>query len=342
MKRTITTLSLFLAFFSNAQDLPQASPKAKLEQRVGLTDVSITYHRPSVKDRVIFGDLVPYNEVWRAGANEATIISFSDDIEIITFSNEKISDINKMNKNPKGPSKGFVRKEVKHNLKAGKYALFITPTDSIWKVHFNTAVDSWGSSEYKAENDALVIEVMPEVFGPKKRTNKKSIGDNELPGDDKSAINPMLKRNSTETLTFSFHNVTDSTVTFMMAWELTKFNFVVKVNAHKKALENIEKAIKESSKDNLWKVYRNSANYMFQGKHDINQALTWVNKSIELNNTSWFSFWLKAQILAEKGEKAEAKKNAEKALEMGKAEAKKNNTKFNYEESINKAIESWK
>lgn len=340
MKKILLAASLFSIVISNAQELPKASPKAKVEQRVGLTDVSITYHRPSVKGRVIFGDVVPYNEVWRAGANEATIISFSDDVELF-ISNEQ-------NFGPKPVRPGMENSkmksqsnEVMHSLKSGNYALFITPTDSIWKVHFNSATDSWGSSAYKPENDVLVLEIMPEFLGPKNRPAKKGPDGKELPAGMKP-MNPMMKRNLTETLTFSFHDLTDTTTNVVMAWEFTKLSFTVKVDAHKKALDNIEKAIKESSKDNLWKVYRNSANYMFQGKHDINQALTWVNKSIELNNTSWFSFWLKAQILAEKGEKAEAKKNAEKALEMGKAEAKKNNTKFNYEESINKAIESWK
>jgi hypothetical protein len=339
MKKILLAASLFSMVVLNAQELPKASPKSKVEQRVGLTDVSITYHRPSVKDRVIFGDVVPFNEVWRAGANEATIISFSDDVELFVSSEQNFGP-KPAKPNMENPKMKPQSNEVMQKLKAGNYALFITPTDSIWKVHFNTATDSWGSSAYKPENDVLVLEIMPEVFGPKNRQPKKGPDGKELPSNIKS--NPMMKRNLTETLTFSFQDLTDSTATITMAWEFTKLSFKVKVDAHKKALENIEKAIKESPKDNLWKVYRNAANYMFQGKHDINQALTWVEKSIELNNTSWFSFWLKAQILAEKGNTSEAKKNAEKALEMGKAEAKKNNTKFNYEEQINKAIESWK
>ncbi len=320
MKKTITTLSLFLAFFSNAQDLPQASPKAKLEQRIGLTDVTVVYHRPSVKDRVVFGDLVPYNEVWRAGANTATLITFTDNVEI-----------------------------EGNDLAAGTYALYITPTEQEWQIHFNTATDSWGTNSYKAENNALSISVSPTKAPFKSAQNRpnklKDSTNNEsgpMANSKAKKMNPMMKNNFVETMRFSFDNITATTADLSLAWETTTVTFSIKVDAHKKALDNIEKAIKESSKDNLWKVYRNSANYMFQGKHDINQALTWVNKSIELNDTSWFSFWLKAQILAEKGEKSEAKKNAEKALEMGKAEAKKNNTKFNYEETINKAIESWK
>ncbi|MFP5471908.1 MAG: DUF2911 domain-containing protein, partial [Bacteroidia bacterium] len=299
MKKIILAVSVFSITILNAQELPKVSPKAKVEQRVGLTDVSITYHRPSVKERVIFGDVVPYNEVWRAGANEATIITFSDDVEIV-ISKEQNFGPKPLRPGMENPKTKPQTNEVIHNLKSGNYALFITPTDSIWKVHFNSATDSWGSSGYKPENDVLVIEVMPEVFGPKNRQPKKDADGKEIPAE-KKPMNPMMKRNLTETLTFSFHDLTDTTAHVVMAWEFTKLSFTVKVDAHQKALANIEKAIKESPKENLWKVYRNAANYMFQGKHDINQALTWIDKAIELNNTAWLNFWIKAQILGEKG-----------------------------------------
>ena len=63
-------------------DLPRPSPKATVSQTVGLTDVTITYCRPGVKGRVIWGGLVPYDQVWRTGANEATTITFADDVTI--------------------------------------------------------------------------------------------------------------------------------------------------------------------------------------------------------------------------------------------------------------------
>ncbi|SFG18905.1 Protein of unknown function [Salegentibacter agarivorans] len=61
---------------------PQPSPFTKVEQKVGLTDVTLEYSRPGMRDREIFGDLVPYGEVWRTGANENTKITFSDDVTV--------------------------------------------------------------------------------------------------------------------------------------------------------------------------------------------------------------------------------------------------------------------
>src|SRR6187431_3228823 len=99
-----------LADASSAADLklPRTSQKAQVMQTVGLTDVTITYSRPGVKGRTIWGDLVPYDKVWRTGANEATAITFSTDV--------------KVNGQP---------------LAAGTYSLHTIPTKNDWTVIFN-------------------------------------------------------------------------------------------------------------------------------------------------------------------------------------------------------------
>ncbi len=113
--------------------LPRPSPKGQVMQTVGLTDVTITYSRPGVKGRVIWGELVPYDKVWRTGANEATAITFSTDV--------------KVNGNP---------------LKAGTYSLHTIPTKNDWTVIFNTKADQWGSYAYNDSADALRIGVSPQ------------------------------------------------------------------------------------------------------------------------------------------------------------------------------------
>ena len=79
-------LFLFAGLLSSAAtaqiQTPQPSPFTKVEQKVGLTDVTLEYSRPGMRDREIFGNLVPYGEIWRTGANENTKITFSDDVEI--------------------------------------------------------------------------------------------------------------------------------------------------------------------------------------------------------------------------------------------------------------------
>jgi hypothetical protein len=112
--------------------LPRTSPKASAMQTVGLTDVTITYSRPGVKGRVIWGELVPYDKVWRTGANEATTITFSADVKV-----------------------------AGHPLKAGTYSLHTIPTTGDWTVIFNTQADQWGSYSYNDSADALRIQVKP-------------------------------------------------------------------------------------------------------------------------------------------------------------------------------------
>lgn len=118
----------------NGQELPKPSSSAKVEQRIGLTDITVKYSRPSVKDRAIFGELVAYNEVWRTGANEATLVTVSDDITI----------------------KG-------QKLAAGTYSLFTKPTTANWTVYFNTVTDSWGTGNYDEKNNVVTLEVKPET-----------------------------------------------------------------------------------------------------------------------------------------------------------------------------------
>ena len=111
----------------------RVSPKAAVIQTVGFTEVKIDYNRPGVKERIIWGGLVPYNKVWRAGANEATKFTFSTDVQI----NGK-------------------------TLKAGSYSFFAIPTKEKWTLIFNKVADQWGAFEYNEAEDALRFEITPE------------------------------------------------------------------------------------------------------------------------------------------------------------------------------------
>jgi hypothetical protein len=117
-----------------AQDLPRLSPGASVSQTVGLTDISVTYSRPGVKERTIWGGLVPYNKMWRTGANEATKITFSDDVKI------------------NGQA-----------LPAGSYSLFTIPGESGWTVIFNKNTELAGTNGYDEKEDALRIQVKPQA-----------------------------------------------------------------------------------------------------------------------------------------------------------------------------------
>lgn len=113
-------------------DFPAASPSATLKQRVGLTDIEINYSRPSVRGRKIFGGLVPYNEVWRTGANSATKISFSTAV--------------KLNGS---------------EVPAGKYELFTIPSTSEWTVIIHKDTSAWGAYKYDSKNDVVRFKAKP-------------------------------------------------------------------------------------------------------------------------------------------------------------------------------------
>lgn len=135
MKRTIFVLATIIAsYVLNAQvKTPQTSPHSTLTQVVGLTEVTVDYNRPSAKGRIIFGDLVPFGELWRTGANANSTVSFSDDVII------------------NGTT-----------VKKGKYALFTTPKADMWEVVFYTDTDNWGTPEvWDANKVAVLVNVDP-------------------------------------------------------------------------------------------------------------------------------------------------------------------------------------
>jgi hypothetical protein len=114
----------------------QDSPAASISQNLGITTVKIDYHRPAVKGRTIWGSLVPYKEVWRTGANDATTISLTDPA--------RIGD---------------------QTLPAGTYSFFAIPDQENWTLIFNKTAKQWGAYDYKAADDALRIVVKPRYVG---------------------------------------------------------------------------------------------------------------------------------------------------------------------------------
>jgi hypothetical protein len=114
----------------------RVSPKASVMQTVGFTDVTVSYSRPGVKGREVWGKLVPYGKVWRAGADEATKITFSTDVMI----------------------------EGK-KLAAGTYSFFAIPGEKEWTLIFNKVADQWGAFEYNEAEDVLRVKVKPVANG---------------------------------------------------------------------------------------------------------------------------------------------------------------------------------
>jgi hypothetical protein len=137
---TLKPFALCLAVFGlggtvsaqNDLNLPDVSQAAEVEQRIALTDITVKYHRPLVNGRKIWGGLVPYGKVWRAGANENTTIEFSDPVSV-----------------------------EGQPLAKGIYGLHMIPNPDSWTVIFSKTNTAWGSYSYKQEEDALRVNVKP-------------------------------------------------------------------------------------------------------------------------------------------------------------------------------------
>ena len=120
--------------------LPEASPQAQVSQKVGLTDMDVSYHRPAVNGRKVWGGLVPYGQVWRAGANENTVVAFSTPVRV-------------------GGT----------TLPAGRYGLHMLPTPTTWTVIFSSQSHGWGSYSYDAKEDLARVPVTPVPTEPTER-----------------------------------------------------------------------------------------------------------------------------------------------------------------------------
>lgn len=136
MKKTILLLAIMATTFSVKAQIqtPAPSPFSKVEQKVGLTDVSLEYSRPGMHGRTIFGDLVPYGELWRTGANARTKVTFSDDVVV-----------------------------AGQTLKAGTYAIFTRPDKTSWQVYFYTEHQGGGVPQDWDESK-VVAKVTADVY----------------------------------------------------------------------------------------------------------------------------------------------------------------------------------
>lgn len=278
MKKIIIAAAILLASHTiDAQvKTPQPSPKATVEQVVGLTTVDIEYSRPSMKGRKIFGDLVPFGKLWRTGANQNSMISFSEDVIIDG-----------------------------KTLKKGKYALFTTPKADSWDIFFYTDTDNWGT---------------PEEWSDAKVALKTT------------AQSEMLNRN-VESFTIAVNGLDNNYGILELSWEKTVVPIKFEVPTQKAAMASIEKALAGPTAGD----YFSSAQYYYQSNGDMNKALEYINKALDLNKDK--PFWYNRQkslIQAKLGDKKGAIESAK--LSLAAAQAAKNN---DYVKMNNDSIAEW-
>ncbi|WP_026753380.1 DUF2911 domain-containing protein [Sediminibacter sp. Hel_I_10] len=152
MKKLILAFAaMAMTFGMSAQiETPQPSPFTKIEQKVGLTDVTLEYSRPNMRGRDIFGDLVPFDKMWRLGANANTKITFSDDVMI-----------------------------GGETVKAGTYAVYATPGKQSWEVIFYSDASNWGLPE-NWDDSKVAAKVTSEVYPLPMKIETLSLGFDDL------------------------------------------------------------------------------------------------------------------------------------------------------------------
>ncbi|SDR88812.1 DUF2911 domain-containing protein [Winogradskyella sediminis] len=269
-KLLLFTFALTMMFSVNAQiETPQPSPFSKIEQKVGLTDVTLEYSRPSMNGRTIFGDLVPYGKLWRAGANKNTIISFSDDVVISG-----------------------------NTLKAGAYAIFITPSEKSWEVIFYSDTNNWGA---------------PKTIDASKVEAKVKIETMQLP----------MK---VETFTITFDNLTSGSAELGFIWEDTMANLKFEVPTEKMVTASIEKVMAGPSAND----YYAAAVYNLSEGKDLEQAKEWMDKAMSMTKEPMF-YQLRKQslIYAALGDKKKAIAVAKESLAKSEAAGNADYVKMN-------------
>lgn len=285
MKNIILCLLLLASGTLFAQlELPQKSPKASVSYRVGLTDVSVEYHSPAVNKRAIFGALVPFDKVWRAGANEATNVIFSTDVMI-----------------------GDVK------VSKGRYAFFLIPKNgSTWTAIFNSDFEQWGAYGYKEDKDIARIDVKVEAL-----------------------VKPA------EHLRFNVEDRGIGEGVIVMDWERKRVSVPFKIETMKMAVASIDKALAAAKQEDKWQIHAQAADFLMNNNGDIASALTHADESVKLKSSVW-NLWIKAQVLAKKGDYASAVDTANKLEEAGKASKDDGEYYEEIKKEVNTSIAAWK
>jgi hypothetical protein len=261
-------------------ELPAASPAAKVMQRVGLTDVTVEYSSPAVKGRKVFGQLVPYGQVWRAGANAATKVTFSRDV---TFGDKAVP--------------------------AGTYALVAIPAQKgAWTVALNKELGLFQGKTYDQAQDVVRVQASPaRLAQPRER------------------------------LTYLFSNATEDAATLDLEWERVRLPVALKTDTPAHAKANIQAALQGAPSDAATARKRvAAARYLSESLKEHDAALEHVNAGLAIES-NWYAVWSKAEILARKGQYAEAHTLAQQAHELGEK-----SQNFFFKADVEKALKEWK
>lgn len=286
---SVFAVLLLLCFAASAfaqVSVPRPSQKASVMQTLGVTDITITYSRPGVKGRKIWGDplpeqtageatldnqntrpkgapIVPYGHVWRTGANEATQFVVTDDILI----NDQ-------------------------KLAAGTYSLHTIPNKDEWTIVFNGTANQWGSFNYDPAKDTLRVKAKPQA-----------VSENQ------------------EWLAFTIDPLGEDTARVNIRWEKLSVPFTVKVpDVNATTFSKLKTAVSGAKADD-WRTPMQAGNWLMNNTlpDDDAQGMAWIEQSIKVKET-FQNLAAKANALYKSGKKEEAFAVGEQAIQRGKAD----------------------
>lgn len=214
--------------------VPVPSPPSTLIQKVGLTDVTIKYSRPSMKGRKIFGGLEDYGKIWRTGANENTTVTFSTDVMV-----------------------------GGKNVKAGTYALYTKPNKKNWEMMLYSDAKNWGN--------------------PKEWDDTKVVA--------KVTVDVLKMPMSVETFTITIDDLTSTSALLGLLWEDVYVGMPFTVPTDKNVMASINEVMKGEPNAT---AYYDAAVYYLNANKDINKAVTWVDKAMEMTKEDP-KFWMLRQ-----------------------------------------------
>ncbi len=235
--------------------IPQPSPTQVTKQNFGLSSIELSYSRPGVKGRKIYGDIVPFGKVWRTGANNATTLTFADEVVI-------------------GDKK----------IPAGKYGLLTIPNKDEWTVIVTKQIDVTAPEAYKQESDIVRV-----------------------------TAKPVKLKDKVETFTIELANVKNDAIDVQMMWDDLMVTLPIKAETDKKIMTQIDNLM---NKDN--RPYVNAGVYYLTNDKNLDTAVKWFDMAIQQNPKSINAYYQKANALVKQGKKEEAKKAANKSLELAK------------------------
>lgn len=267
-KILFTAVVFSIMHIAEAQTLktPAPSPTQTIKQDFGLASIELSYSRPGIKGRKIFGDLVPFGKVWRTGANNATTITFGEEVTI-------------------GDTK----------IKAGKYGLLTIPGEKEWTLIISKSTNTSSPADYKQEEDIARVNVKP-----------------------------MTMREKMENFTAQFANVKPNSCELQLMWDNTAVALPISVDVETNVMKQIDQLM---NKDN--KPYFNAAMYYMDNGKDLNQALAWFDKAIEIQSEAFWIHHQRANCLAKLGKKDDAKAAAEKSMALAKTAKNDDYVKLN-------------